>query len=118
MVLLSSLKGMVILQHSVKLSDIGVVSRDKRSLRSGQLCDRRMRSLMGTLPRVCKDPADVGSAGPFRGKCYSVCSSGLGAGKGSGSNSSQPTGIVNTLPSATVICSVSNRELSAGDLNS
>ena len=60
----------------------------------------------------------MGSAGPFRGKCYSVYSSGLGAGKGLGSNSSQPTGIVNTLPLATVICSVSNRELFADDLNS
>lgn len=48
-------------------------------------------------------PADEGSAGPFRDECYSVGSSGLGAGKGSGSNSSHPTGIVNTLPSATVI---------------
>lgn len=56
--------------------------------------------------RVRKGPADEGPAGPYSGKPYSVGSSGLGAGKGSGSKSSQPTGIVNTLPSATVIFSV------------
>lgn len=63
-------------------------------------------------------PTDEGPAGPFRGEYYSVESSGLGAGKGSGSKSSQPTGTVNTLPSATVICSISNRELFTDDLNS
>ena len=57
--------------------------------------------------RAREGPADEGPAGPFRGELYSVGSSGLGAGKGSGSKSSQPTGIVNTLPSATVISSVS-----------
>ena len=52
-------------------------------------------------------PADEGPAGSLRGELYSVgFSSGLSAGKGSGSKSSQPTGMVNTLPSATVIFSV------------
>ena len=65
-----------------------------------------------------KRPRRRGAAGPFRGECYSVGSFGLGAGKGSGSKSSQPTGIVKTLPSATVTCSVSIfNKLSAVDLN-
>ena len=50
----------------------------------------------------------MGSAGPFKDEPYSAgFSSGLGAGKGLGSKSSLPTGISNTLPSATVISSVS-----------
>lgn len=69
----------------------------------GRRGDGRMRSprvLAGCTrcgrARVRKGPADVGPAGPFRGEYYSVLSSsGLGAGKGLGSKSSQPSGMVN-----------------------
>lgn len=77
----------------------------------GRRCDGRMRSLRvraeAHLVWARKGPTDEGPAGPFRGEYYSVGSSGLGAGKGSGSKSSQPMGMVNTWSSATVICSVS-----------
>lgn len=91
----------------------------------GGLVGGRMRSPMGYRRRGCryqnrarKGLADEGPAGLFRGGYYSVDSFGLGVGKGLGSKSSQPTGIVNTQPSATVTCSVSNRVLSADILNS
>ena len=46
--------------------------------------------------RLREGPAGEGPAGPFRGEYYSVLSSsGLGAGKGLGSKSSQPSGMVN-----------------------
>ena len=57
LVLLSSLIGTVTFQHNANLSDICVVSRYKRSPRSGQLCDKRMRLLTGTLLRARKGPA-------------------------------------------------------------
>ena len=59
--------------------------------------------LVWARARVHGGPADEGSAGPFNGEPYLVgFSSGLGAGKGLGSKSSLPTGIVNTLRSGAV----------------
>ena len=77
--------------------------------RADALAAGRMRSPPGAAATGTgreKAPPVWGPAGPFKGEYYLVGSLGLGAGKGSGSKSSQPTGIVNTLPSATVTCSV------------
>jgi len=63
---------------------------------------RSPRGAAAYQTRARKGPAYVGKVGPFKGEYYLVGSSGLGAGKGSGSNSSQPTGIVNTLGSGAV----------------